>query len=573
MAPVAYVAFRYNGRFYRRSVESDTRGHSRNDADYSHLGQRLATRIPRDPDVREKWIEYVKKRLGDKDDVSNTGWDTAAVAHSGAGYAIDDTADELWDASWGDLYEKPQFSDVVEDNIWLTFDRNHVFAYVFDMDYRAFTILGRCHFNMDNMPPVDTNISRYVHNYESISPAYKMPVFYWPRPTFDADATSAEYTGYRPRILALHDWGTPTWESLSTSQSLSVDLTKSLISDYRGVLAEPSLEVNFGRVVMLCWRIICAAAPSHLFYTAAYASERIPVVSTRMFNYTSLGPEFGSGGPRACMMYTSLRLHIDYKEEPFPRPYCWFRGCLIKFCLRLDEEIYVKAEVVRMVDRLKNSSQAGEVGIVMSSYQLVVVAVDSLGVRHSSVLDFHDNKGGAKDGLLLLAHLLRPSLTLCNTTQANHQPIPNHPSSRFLPEDIIRHILSFTDEETYYFALPYVSRLVRAICLLRPRVGDYTILAANEDGSYRARRTNGTVPEVRVKLSQEPRTSHSQKHSFLTQQAGVGEDLKDYWARRKKLPWDQSSTMPWGELVKGDVAPMMRVTVLEGIWSIKEVPA
>ncbi|QRV88391.1 hypothetical protein RhiJN_16409 [Ceratobasidium sp. AG-Ba] len=507
-----------------------------------------------------------------KDDLLDAGSGTAAVARPGAGHAIDDTVDELWDASWGNLYEKPYFSDIVEDNVWLACEGDRCFAYVFDMDHRAFSTLGRCHFNMDNMPPADTNISLYVYDYESISPAYKTSVSYWPRPTFDVDATSAEYTGYRPRILALHDWGAPTWESLSTSQSLSIDLTKSLISDYCRVLANPSLEVNFGRVVMLCWRIICAAAPSHLFYTAAYASERIPVVSTRMFNYTSLGPEFDSGGMRSCAMYTSLRLHIDYKEEPFPRPYCWFRGCLIKFCLRLDEDIYVKAEVVQMVDRLKNSSQAGGVGIVMSSYQLVVVAVDDMGVHHSPVLDFHDNKGGAKDGLLLLAHLLRPSLTVCDTTRANHQPIPNYPSSRFLPEDIIRHILSFTDEETYHFTLPCVSRLVRAICLSRPRVGDYTILAANEDGSYRARRTNGTAPEVWIKLSQKPRTRHSQRHSFLTQQAGVGEDRKDYWARRKKLPWDQRSTMAWGELVKGNVAPMMRVTVLEGIWSIKEVP-
>ncbi|QRV88392.1 hypothetical protein RhiJN_16410 [Ceratobasidium sp. AG-Ba] len=590
MAPVAYVAFRYTGRFYRRSVENGASYRdSHNDANHQHLGQRLAGRIPRYPDVREEWIGYVKKRLDmsigaprdassgeDKRGLSDAGSGTTSVARSGADRAIDDTVDEFWNASWGDLYEKPHFSDVLEDDVWLTSERNHWFTYVFDMDYRAFTIQGRYHFNMNNMPPIDTNIAGYLNEHETVSTAYKTSVSYWPRSTFDADDISAQYAEHGPRVSALHEWGAPTWESLSISQSLSVDFAKSLISDYCTVLANPRFSIDLGRVVMLCWRIVCAAAPSHLFYVA-HRPERfkdIPRVSTRMFNWETLGPEFDSGGIRRDMFYTTLRLDLGREKKPLPRPYCWFRGCLIKFCLRLDEDIHVKAEVVQMVDRLKGSSHAGKVGIVISNYQLVVVAVDDMGVRHSPVLDFHDNKGGAKDGLLLLVHLLRPALTVCGSVWANPQAIPNHTSTRFLPEDVIRHILSFADEETYHFILPYVSRLVRAICLSRPRIGDYDILAANQDGSYRAYRTTGRVSEIQVRLSQKLRTSgRSLENSFVTQQAGIGEGNKDYWAQRKKLPWDQSSTIPWDELVRGDVAPTMRISVLEGIWSIKEVPA
>ncbi|QRV88393.1 CHD5 domain protein [Ceratobasidium sp. AG-Ba] len=484
--------------------------------------------------------------------------------------------EELWDVIRGDLYEKPSFSDVVEDNMWLTSAGTEKFTFVFDMDHRAFSVLGIYHFNMDNMPPVDTNIITKFTNYESISASHKTFVSYWPRSTFDVDAISAQYTAYRPRVLALHDWGAPTWESLSVSQSLSIKFAKSLMHDYRSILSNASLRVNFGIVVMLCWRIVCAAAPTHLFYVAR-APERfknIPHVSTRMFNFSRKRAELPVGIVGCGGAPTTPRLDMNYEEEPFPRPYCWFRGCLVKFCLRLDEDIYAKAEVVQMVDRLKNSSRAGKAGIIISSYQLVVVAVDGTEVRHSPVLDLHDNKGGEKDGLLMLVHLLRPAFTVCDTARANPQAIPSHASTTSLPEDVIRHILSFTDEETYHFALPYVSRLVRAICLSRPRIGDYIILAPNEDRSYHSCRTTGTAPTARVKISQITKMSRSpQEHSFFTQQTGIGQDNKVYWIQRRRLRDPFGPTVPWHDLVKGDKAPMIRVLVLEGMWSVKEVPA
>ncbi|QRW02531.1 hypothetical protein RhiLY_01530 [Ceratobasidium sp. AG-Ba] len=137
---------------------------------------------------------------------SDSGSDMASVAcPEDLDHTTGNPLEELWDVIRGDLYEKPSFSNAVEDNMWLTSGATKMFTFVFDMDHRAFSVLGIYHFNMDNMPPVDTNIITKFTNDESIFASHKTFVSYWPRLNFDVDAISAQYTAYRPRVLAVHD--------------------------------------------------------------------------------------------------------------------------------------------------------------------------------------------------------------------------------------------------------------------------------------------------------------------------------------------------------------------------------
>lgn len=106
--------------------------------------------------------------------------------------------------------------------------------------------------------------------------------------------------------------------------------------------------------------------------------------------------------------------------------YCWIRGCLITFYLRLDDPIYVAREVEQMVQKMRHDGHRypESVGIILSSQQeLVVVTVDDLETRHSPVLDIRttprgERPGRATDGRLLMTYLLSLTLTV--------SPLPRH---------------------------------------------------------------------------------------------------------------------------------------------------
>ncbi|QRV73634.1 transmembrane protein [Ceratobasidium sp. AG-Ba] len=137
------------------------------------------------------------------------------------------------------------------------------------------------------------------------------------------------------------------------------------------------------------------------------------------------------------------RLYIEnyYKKPVLPRPYCRFRDCLFEFCMRLDDDLHLKSKVVQMVNQSCKDGQTTRIGVAISRNQLVTVAADETGVRHSPALKFHDNRGGVQDGLLLLVYLLSPAMTVHKTPWTKALTTSFHGSSAILPEDVIRHIL------------------------------------------------------------------------------------------------------------------------------------
>ncbi|QRV88441.1 hypothetical protein RhiJN_16459 [Ceratobasidium sp. AG-Ba] len=590
MVTRGYVAFRYNGRFYRRYVNGD----AYNDT----LGQDLANRIPRDPVIRESsygsftLLDEICLRVrcggdyqddwdsSDDDGDPHDSLDEALSGSSDSGSrtsaeSLNDPSDDFWDNSWGDEYEKPRFSEIVEDNVWLTFEHDCMQTFVFDLDCRAFTLEGRFHFNMDNMPPPDPNIADYLEEDNAIPVEHLATVFYWPKPDPELEKVSSKYEVYNLSIMALHDWAAPTWQSLSVPQRLSLDLAKSIISDFTKILAHASLTINIGKIIIICWRIVCATAPSYLFSHARPVNhyDGILYTSTRMHKL-GMGdddePNYTAEEAKR-LFYPRLCVEIDYEVQPVSRPFCRFRNCLFKFCLRLDGDTYLKAEIVQMVDQLKRNGRTAGVGVLMSSCQLVAVAIDGCGARRSPILEFHDNKGNMQDGLLLLVHLLSPAFTVHRTPWAQVGFVASHGSSVTLPEDVLRHILRFTDEETYHFSLPFVSHLVRSICLSRPRVGDFILNYVNSDGSYQALPASGPSAERQVKLVRKGKRAKKElDYSFLTHQTGTGPGTNEYMARLEASDETYERDVPWDNLVKGDVVPSMRVLAVDGAWAVED---
>ncbi|QRV73633.1 CHD5 domain protein [Ceratobasidium sp. AG-Ba] len=124
----------------------------------------------------------------------------------------------------------------------------------------------------------------YLDEDNAIPVEYLATVFYWLKPDSELEKLSSKYNMYNLSIVALHDWVAPTWESLSVPQRLPTDLAKSIISGFAKILTHASLTINIGKVLMICWRIVCGAASSHLFSHASPVNDYdgVPYTSTCM---------------------------------------------------------------------------------------------------------------------------------------------------------------------------------------------------------------------------------------------------------------------------------------------------
>ncbi|KAG8723521.1 hypothetical protein FRC09_003012 [Ceratobasidium sp. 395] len=158
-------------------------------------------------------------------------------------------------------------------------DFDNEWSYVIDLDNRAFTINGRMHFRLDNMPP--GSIDRYfwrVPNPENpgytciptfahppSTPAeYIATVSRWPFPNFDISRTHNEYKTLGSVLLSIEEWGAPTWTSLTAAQQLSENLVQALLRDSAETLSNPDLARKRPTFGVCLWQLFSAAAPSHL---------------------------------------------------------------------------------------------------------------------------------------------------------------------------------------------------------------------------------------------------------------------------------------------------------------------
>ncbi|KAG9098027.1 hypothetical protein FRC06_006901 [Ceratobasidium sp. 370] len=523
-------AVRYRNKYYRRCATRD--GHPEG------LGREFASQIPRDATSREEYVKADQLRHHEE------------LANRPAGNR--------------DFYAP----DIIENTVWITGgSRNIRWTYLIDLDYLAFSVNGMVHFKLDNMPH-DPTFDQYFGTgdcgeilYLPVPEEYLTTVSYWPDPTFDVQEASSAYDKLEPLIVNPDGWGAPSWDSLTVSQHLSVELVKTIVSDHRKTLAMAELMSEFGRVLLIGWQVACAAAPSHVLCPAEVAP------SSQEARRAIVANAQRSGQPRILPYQINVK-HV----HDFPRSYCWFRGCLVKFCLRLDEDAWLKLEVTQMVEQLRKNGRVSGVGILISSFQLVAVAVDGSEVRRSPVMEFHNAKGDIRDGLLLLVHLLAPAATVHKISWRRGSPTVPRSISPILPEEVIQNILRFTDDDTYHFLLPLVSRLVRSMCLSRPRIGNFMLTRANTDGTYRVLSTQGPGAELRARLARKDKKVDPEfLHVFQHHQAGVGAQ-SEVFDRRMKARWKsrryESTAMSWGSLMKGKDIPTMRVQVVDGVWGM-----
>ncbi|QRV73570.1 hypothetical protein RhiJN_01604 [Ceratobasidium sp. AG-Ba] len=470
------------------------------------------------------------------------------------------------------------FSDILHDTRWINEVGRSEYgrAYVINLDYRAFTVIRhtqwKMNFRLDNMPPSNPGVSHYVESWgDSVPEECLMSTLYWPNPTFDPETISGEYSSYNAIIGGPRDWGMPDWESMSFSQRLSFILAKKTVQDCRLALNAPDIESNYGRIVQACWRIACAAAPGLL---------SCPIV----LNPLSLDPLYGYANlPRRKEISHNHFLYRGHTAVyPPPRPYYRFRGCLIKFCLRLDQENYVQHEILGLVTRLRQNSRARGIGIAMSSDSIVAVAVDGERVCRSPVSRFYHRASGTyeEDGLMLLLHLLSPYGTTRKTPWTNTPDFVKPVSTRYtLSREILEHILFFLDEETYQFTLPLVSQEIRLLSFLRPRLLTFVVIGVNSDGRFKLLSTSDSRFQVFAELRkmfsnpiyQLMRAFQYRRANTMRDSDSATEITAVEWAEEHTIPCEGSSQnfIPLEYIMSSDEAPAMMLQILPGEWEFR----
>ncbi|KAG8734646.1 hypothetical protein FRC10_011597 [Ceratobasidium sp. 414] len=569
MGTHGWFAYRYKNKYYReRTTQS---GYP------SGFGRDFASQIPRNATKREERVRADQLRhyeeLADgpeeegdpcsPDVVDNTAWITGEYDNVEWSYVIDLEVTlfprrcRQYCLDHRRIRQRRMVLYVVDNTAWITGEYDNVeWSYVIDLDYRAFTVKGQVHFKLDHMPR-NPSFSHYFEIDDEdgdetlclpVPDEYLTTVSYWPDPTFNIGEALGAYNQLAPITVDLEAW---------------VDLVKTIVSDHKKTLAMPDLMSEFGKILLISWQVACAAAPSHVLCPA----EATP--SSEEARRAIVGHTQWSGRPRI------IPYQIGVDVFRYSRPYCWFRGCLVKFCLRLDEDAWLKSEVTLVVEQLRKNGRVSEVGILISSFQLVAVTVDGSEVRRSPAIEFHNAKGDVRDGLLLLIHLLGPTAAVHKIPWKSAPTAIQYGTSSTLPEEVIQNVVRFTDVDTYHFVLPLVSRLVRSMRLARPRIGNFILTRANLDGTYQVLSTQGPGTEIRARLVRKTeKVEPGFLHVFQHHQVGVGGKSKTFEkqmeARRKRKPYE-STMVSWNSLVRGKDVPTIRVQVVGGVWGMLAV--
>ncbi|CAE6536857.1 unnamed protein product [Rhizoctonia solani] len=448
MGTSGYFAYRYKRNYYRRYLSCDAypAGH----------GQRFADAIPRDPSILGEWIANRIQIL------ENAKISHDEVVHPDLPEA--DCSSDLDDGALG--YE------LCKDADWTFVGGDIEYTYVIDLDNLVFTVNGRAHLKLDNMPPSEPGLAPYFDEYEErieVPPQYLSTVVdLWPAPGFDIEERQRQYEALSPIVVPAAEWGALPWDRLSFSQRFSIDLTHHLLSKTSHDTVN-AYGLKFQKKTgEFCWNILCAATSS------------VPLCCN------NIAGRHKSDRFRPYDMLYNMGTETKLSEYSYDPHYCWVRDRLITFCIRLGDPAYVSHEVEQMVRKMRRDGHAECVGLIVSSQQeVVIVAVDDgLGearqVRHTPVLNIRacpDTLGQASEGLLLMVHMLSPILTV---PQLPWRVSRSRPSSRVwlwpkLPMEVFQQIIRYTSTVDY-ISLCRVSRSIRSVCLAHPRYADFTIL-------------------------------------------------------------------------------------------------
>ncbi|EUC62499.1 hypothetical protein RSOL_422420 [Rhizoctonia solani AG-3 Rhs1AP] len=290
-------------------------------------------------------------------------------------------------------------------------------------------------------------------------------------------------------VVPTTEWSILTWDELSFSQKFSIELTNFIIHEMAQIFNMdyayvPHIQRHIGR---FCWDVLCACIPA--LPIVEESDIEMLGLSPRTLSYVFYGYRLRLEDKHryrqsvkhdgehtrvdvdewihmwGLMHFEAVRAGTPYSNGPFHKQYIWIPGCLVTFCLRLAEPVYVAHEVEQMVQKMRADGSTESVGIILSSQQeLVVVAVDRRQVRHTPVLDLRpvDSKPGrASDGRFLLTRLLSPLFT---TSPLPWRIQPRHfaTSTANLPPEVLQIIVNHADMGTYV-VLCQVSRLVRLV--------------------------------------------------------------------------------------------------------------
>ncbi|KAG8723516.1 hypothetical protein FRC09_003007 [Ceratobasidium sp. 395] len=429
------------------------------------------------------------------------------------------------------LYEgRPMvFQDIkgIENGMVPDEDHDTEWSYVIDLDNQAFTINGRMHFRLDNMPP--GSINRYFWRIPSpyypgtnCIPTFAHPpstpvehiatVSRWPPPSFDISETHKEYKTLGPILLSPQEWGAPTWTNLTTAQQLSGNLVEVILRDSAEKLSNPDITKTRPSFHVCLWQLLSAAAPSHLCLPAPDPSTSQPIANSLIRPLHTLR---GPSGYMNCMTPHYSYLTHGLKDENCDHKPYWFRGCLVVFCPRLDDTEYVEYENVFMVNSLRKFGRTTGVGILFSGRHILAVSVDGDTVRCSHPLPLYDAKMNIQDGFLLATHLLSLHSATNKTPWTPSAKSLTIDRPRGLPDELVREITFYLDHEDYQ-SLGQVSRLFRGLYAKHPRVGSHILLGYASNGNYHVLHT-GTIEIQTLHLQRFGRFNRYYKdlvHSF-----------------------------------------------------------
>ncbi|CAE6475796.1 unnamed protein product [Rhizoctonia solani] len=441
-----YFAYRYKQTYYRQHLQYNAGPY------HSGHGQQLASTVPRDPSAFNDWVaDRITMLENVKICKMDSPYDEVARPDDGVG------ADDLG------------FNVVYDSDLdWFKLSGHFIdWTYTIDLDNLVFTINGKIHLRLDNMPP---NLEHYTYHKGGDLPVPQeyicAKVNLWPAPDFDTEECQQKYEALRPIIVPATEWGASTWNELTASQRFSIELTHCFLRETSHRFTYAYVSYVRRDINDFCWNMLCTSIPA------------LPIFQD---DYPKGMDTFGA---LSCAYVVMHSLASKGPSKSLVTDYCWIRGCLITFCAHLDDPIYVAHEVEHMVQRMRRDGHAESVGIILSSQQeLVVVAMDGPVIRHSPVLDIRttprgERPGRATDGRLILTYLLSPPLTVAPLpwrTQRCRSLIVSANLGAELPPEVIRIIINYLDIQTY-ISMCRVSRSIHSVCVANPRVGSYTIL-------------------------------------------------------------------------------------------------
>ncbi|KAG8775528.1 hypothetical protein FRC12_001433 [Ceratobasidium sp. 428] len=424
------ITYLYKGRYYATSIGDD--------AFPGSLGNRFTAKPPQDPTEREEqesaWRH--KHNIPDEEELGD-----------------DFTSDEFRDCWLDGLHQGRRilFREIYDGSYSkLTPGKcrsSAYWTYVIDLDSRAFTINGLIHFCLDNMPP--GGINRYFCRIPAgpgrarvldLGHASLMPkehiatVSRWPAPDFDVSLAHEQYLRLAPVMTRTHEWGAPTWGSLTVAQQLSKDLVQTVTQDNRETLSNPDLNERCSFSVC-CWQLLSACAAYHLELPSSGKLPYKPDNVARMHKYGTHkhdtqeegdeeegeeesreenekenkeeyeeeydDPDWRESEDPACYLRLSSMKKSGYQSCLKPhyhgsrnfrladynldRRHHWFRGCLIVFYPRLDATKYVEYKTVQMVQNLR---KYGRTRIFFFGRHILAVRTDGDTVRRSKSQPF-----------------------------------------------------------------------------------------------------------------------------------------------------------------------------------------